>query len=79
MDDLNIWDVLGWVIKWAICIGVALLAISFLIWLAGPVIDQVSGVFGSLGGSYGGNDIYGLAVLCIVLIGIVGAIKAFRK
>jgi hypothetical protein len=82
MDDINIWDIVGWILKWAVCVALALLAIKFLLWMAQPVIEQVTVTFNTVGagGSYFGEDrIYGLAVICIVLIAFVGAIKAFRK
>ena len=82
MDNHQMGQTVGFIMKWLVCIGLGLLAMNFLFWLAGPVIEQASKVFdsiGSAGGFSGDDSIYGLAVLSIIIIGIVGAIKAFRK
>jgi len=72
--------VLGMLVKWAVIIALALVLLQFLMWMAGPVIEQASELLGSIGyQSYSGNGMYSLAVLCVILIGIVGAIKVMKK
>jgi len=85
MDDMNKPEissafVLGMLIKWAIIIAIALVLLQFLMWMAAPVIEQATDLLGSIGyRSHSGNGPYSLAVLCVILIGIVGAIKAMKK
>ena len=85
MDDMNKPEissafVLGMLIKWAVIIALALVLLKFLMWMAGPVIEQASRILGQIGyHSYSGNGVYSLATLCVILIGIVAAIKAMKK
>ena len=85
MDDMNKPEfngayVLGMLVKWAIIIAIALVLLQFLMWMAAPVIEQATDLLGSIGyRSHSGNGPYSLAVLCVILIGIVGAIKAMKK
>lgn len=56
----------------------AILGIYVLVWLAAPLVGMIAGLVGAAAIGIGG-PIMGLAGACVVIIGIVGAIKAYRK
>jgi len=82
MDDLTRGKVVGWLF-WIV--GVGLLAyggISLLAYLATPVMELVGEALGSFGSALnvrGGDPIYSLAVLCIIIIGLVGLAKVMGR
>jgi hypothetical protein len=67
-------------LKWALILAFAFVLLQFLMWLAGPVIEQAIGILGNIGyGGHSNSRLYSLAVLCIIIIGFVGALKAMKK
>ena len=78
--DISLALVLGFLIKWTIVLCVACILLGFIIWMVTPLITQASDLLGSIGfSSYSGHGVYSLAVLCVIIIGIIAAIKAFRR
>jgi hypothetical protein len=70
------------IVKWAYICVLAMLAVGAICMVFTPVFEQISESIGLVTQSFRyarGGDVKSIAVLCIVIIGIVGLMKVIKK
>ena len=74
--------IVAWII-WIIFIGALVMGGIYVLFLiANPVVEQVGQTIGNASRALHigrGNDFHSIAVLCIIIIGIIGIIKAITR
>ena len=82
MNDFTRGKIVGWIF-WIVGIGLlAMGGIFLLAYISMPVAEMVGEALGSFGSAFNirrGNSIQSLAVLCIIIIGIVGLAKILTR
>jgi len=82
MKDITRGEIVGWLV-WIVIIGsVAMVGIYVLMWIADPVGQKVGETIGNVSRALhigSGNDFHSMAVLCIVIIGIIGLVKVLTR
>ena len=81
-DDFTRGKIVGWIF-WIVGVGVLALGGLFLLaYISMPVMELVGEALGSFGSAFNirhGSPLQSLAVLCIIIIGIVGLAKVMTR
>ena len=80
--EINLPHTIGTIVKWVLICGISLGGVYILLQIFEPVYEQISHSIGLVSRSFRyarGGDVHSLAVLCVVIIGIVGLAKVLKK
>jgi hypothetical protein len=82
MKDITKGEIFGWMV-WVVALGaLAMIGIYVLMWIADPVAQKVGETIGNASRALHigrGNDFHSLAVLCIIIIGVIGLVKVITR
>lgn len=82
MNDVTKGKIAAWIV-WTVVVGsLAMCGIYVLMWIADPVAEKVGETIGNVSRALHigrGDDFHSIAVLCIVIIGIIGFAKVMTR
>lgn len=81
-QDRTLLDILASLTKWGAVIGAGMLVLYFIALLAMQVFETVGEAISSISMSLGtgrGSEFHSIAVLCVIIIGIVGLAKVMTR